>query len=74
MYKVLQKCQGGKFDEPKASKYIKQMTQVISLHFPASEQLDLPQTYIEKSVNVKRILHCTILYIDVQSRAIQSCT
>ena len=28
MYKVLQKCQGGKFDEPKASKYIKQMTQV----------------------------------------------
>ena len=50
MYKVLQKCQGGKFDEPKASKYIKQMTQVISLHFPASEQLDLPQTCIEKSV------------------------
>merc|ERR1719471_2419619 len=30
MYKVLQKCQGGKFDEPKASKYIKQMTQALS--------------------------------------------
>ena len=24
MYKCLQKCQGGKFDEPRASKYIKQ--------------------------------------------------
>ena len=28
MYKCLQKCSGQKFDEPRASKYIKQMTQV----------------------------------------------
>ena len=28
MYKTLQKCNGGRFDEPRASKYIKQMTQV----------------------------------------------
>ena len=30
MYKCLQKCQGGKFDEPRASKYIKQMTEALA--------------------------------------------
>jgi len=30
MYKCLQKCQGQKFDEPRASKYIKQMTDALA--------------------------------------------
>ena len=30
MYKCLQKCQGQRFDEPRASKYIKQMTDALA--------------------------------------------
>ena len=30
MYKCLKKCQGQKFDEPRASKYIKQMTDALA--------------------------------------------
>ena len=30
MYRCLQKCQGGKFDEPRASKYIKQVTEALA--------------------------------------------
>jgi len=30
MYKTLQKCNGGRFDEPRASKYIAQMTQALA--------------------------------------------
>ena len=54
MYKTLQKCQGGKFDEPRASKYIKQMTQVCDsfadhqknqMHFSGTQILSRTESH-----------------------------
>ena len=50
MYKVLQKCQGGKFDEPKASKYIKQMTQVTISIIHYSCQAHVPDLVSPQSL------------------------